>query len=115
MGNAPDTNPEGKIWIGCDYRVTVNPQPDTNQYPLPKSDDLFHMLFDGKKFSKLDLSDAYMQIELQEECQKYTAIKTHKGLFQYIWMTSRKRAPGDVTHLRRLRRVLEGLAMQGLG
>ncbi|VDL65922.1 unnamed protein product, partial [Nippostrongylus brasiliensis] len=75
--------PGGKVRICGDYKVTVNPQLDINQYPLPKPDDLFHMLNGGKKFSKLDLKDAYMQVELKEEFQKYTTINTHKGLFQY--------------------------------
>ncbi|VDO66503.1 unnamed protein product [Haemonchus placei] len=50
--------PGGKIWICGDYKVTVYPQLDISQYPLPKLDDLFLMLHDGKKFSKVDLSDA---------------------------------------------------------
>ncbi|XGW34785.1 hypothetical protein V3C99_018643 [Haemonchus contortus] len=75
--------PGGKIRICGDYKVTVNPQLDINQYPLPKPDDLFHMLHGGKKFSKVDLSDAYMQVELEESSRMYTTINTHKGLFEY--------------------------------
>ncbi|KAL6723825.1 hypothetical protein Aduo_018789 [Ancylostoma duodenale] len=41
------------------------------------------MLNGGKKFSKLDLSDAYMQVELDPESRKYTTINTQKGLFEY--------------------------------
>ncbi|PIO59732.1 hypothetical protein TELCIR_18792 [Teladorsagia circumcincta] len=39
--------PGGKIRICGDYKVTVNPQLDINQYPLPKPDVLFHMLHGG--------------------------------------------------------------------
>ena len=37
----------------------------------------------GKKFSVLDLSQAYQQLELEAESQTYTVINTHKGLFSY--------------------------------
>ena len=36
--------------------MTVNPCLDVDQYPLPKPDDLFATLANGKTFSKLDLS-----------------------------------------------------------
>ena len=48
----------GKSECG-DYEVTVNPSLDIDQYPLPKSEDLFATLADGKTFSKLDLSQVY--------------------------------------------------------
>ena len=37
----------------------------------------------GQKFSKLDLSDAYNQLELDSESWKYLVINTHKGLFKF--------------------------------
>ena len=44
-----------------DYMVTVNPVCDIDQYPLPRTDDLFG----GKKiFTKLDLTHAYQQLIL---------------------------------------------------
>lgn len=75
--------PGGKLRLCGDYKVTVNPQLDINQYLLPKPDDLFHMLNGGQKFSKMVLSDAYMQVELEEDSKKYTTINTHKGMFVY--------------------------------
>ncbi|XGW34105.1 hypothetical protein V3C99_018134 [Haemonchus contortus] len=50
----------GKIWVCGDYKVTVIPHLDINRYKLPEPDDLFHMLHGGKKFSKVDFSDAYI-------------------------------------------------------
>ena len=41
------------------------------------------MLAGGKKFSKLDLSQAYQQMVLDPADRKYTTINTHLGLFQF--------------------------------
>ena len=50
---------------------------------MPKAEDIFSTLNGGKKFTKLDLSQAYLQLALDEESQKLTMIHTHKGLFRY--------------------------------
>lgn len=33
-------------------------------------------------FSKIDLSDAYLQIKVSDECSKYLCINTHKGIYK---------------------------------
>ena len=50
---------------------------------MPKAEDIFSTLNGGKKFTKLDLSQAYLQLPLDKQSQKLTTINTHKGLFQY--------------------------------
>ena len=42
------------------------------------------MLGGGKSFTKLDMSEAYQQVELDEESQKYTVVNNHKKLFKYL-------------------------------
>ena len=74
---------DGKFRICGDYKVTVNQALDVAQYPLPKPDDLFATLAGGKRFSKLDLSQAYQQLVLDDESKQYVTINTHKGLYQY--------------------------------
>ena len=37
----------------------------------------------GKKFSKIDLAQAYNQVTLDEQSRELTTINTHKGLFQW--------------------------------
>ena len=34
-------------------------------------------------FTVIDLSDAYLQLELDPQSKPYVTINTHKGLFQY--------------------------------
>ena len=46
---------DGKFRICGDYKVTVNPHLDIEQYPLPKPQDLFVSLAGGQKFTNLDL------------------------------------------------------------
>ena len=36
----------------------------------------------GKVFSKIDLSDAYLQMEVDGECSKVLTINTHKGWYK---------------------------------
>ena len=71
------------VRICGDFSVTVNPVSKLDRYPIPKVSDLFAQLGKGKFFSKLDLSNAYQQVPLEEESKKYVVINTHKGLFAY--------------------------------
>ena len=63
--------------------MTVNQALEIDQYPLPKPEDLFATLAGGKKFTKLDLSQAYQQLVLEDESKKYLTINTHRGLYCY--------------------------------
>ena len=73
----------GGIRICGDFKVTLNPLIEVDQYPLPKIEDIFADIGGGQKFSKIDLKDAYLQIEVDEESSQMLTISTHKGLFRY--------------------------------
>ena len=47
---------------------------------MPNPEELFVELSGGEKFSELDLSRAYKQILLDEDCREYVTINTHNGL-----------------------------------
>lgn len=72
-----------KLRICGDFRSTVNVAAETESYPIPKIEDIYATLSGGVIFSKLDFSNAYLQIMLAPEYRKYTTINTHQGLYQY--------------------------------
>jgi hypothetical protein len=73
----------GQIRICADYSTGLNAALDTHQYPLPIPEDLFTKLNGGTCFAKLDLSDAYFQIEVEDDSKQLLTINTHRGLFQF--------------------------------
>ena len=63
--------------------MTVNKASKLDRYPIPRVEDLFASLAGGQTFTKLDLSQAYQQIRLEEQSRQYVVINTHKGLYRY--------------------------------
>ena len=62
----PAIKRDGSIRIcGCgDFKQTVNKSVSTKIYPLPRIEELFACLSGGQIFTTLDLSHAYLQLEL---------------------------------------------------
>ena len=104
----PVPKKNGKFRICGDYKVTVNQALDVDQYPLPKPEDLFATLAGGKKFSKLDLSQAYQQLPLDAESTKYVTVNTHRGLYRYT------RLPFGVASAPALFQKLMDAVLQGI-
>ena len=71
------------VRICGDFKQTVNPVAKLDRYPIPRVEDLFAKLSEGKSFTKLDLSQAYLQLPLDEESKKLVVVNTHKGLFRF--------------------------------
>ena len=74
---------DNSVRICGDYKTAVNPQLKIDQYPLPRIDDIFASLAGGQRFSKIDLRQAYHQLELDDNSKSYLTINTHKGLYRY--------------------------------
>ena len=104
MPIVPVLKQDRSVRICGDFKVTINPVSKLDHYPIPKIEDLFATLGGGKLFSKLDMSQAYQQIELDESSQEYTVINTHRGLFKYF------RLPFGISSAPAIfQRVMEGL------
>ena len=140
----PVVKKTGAVRICGDFKCTVNPVLHADQYPLPRIDDIFASLAGGERFSKIDLAQAYLQMEVEESSRKYLTINTTKGLYQYnrlvfgissapaIWQRAMDQVlqgiPGtqcylddiivtgvdDATHLANLQAVLSRLQEYGL-
>ena len=99
---------DGQIRLCGDYKVTINPVLEVDQYPLPKPDDLFATLAGGKKFTKIDLTHAYQQMSLEESSRELVTINTHRGLYRY------KRLPFGVASAPAVFQKVMDTVLQGL-
>ncbi|XP_031332739.1 uncharacterized protein K02A2.6-like [Photinus pyralis] len=71
-----------KIRLCADFKVTLNPNLVVDEHPLPTTDELFQDLAGGEKFTKIDLTKAYLQMRVRDEDQKFLTLNTHKGLYK---------------------------------
>ncbi|UYV72861.1 hypothetical protein LAZ67_10001016, partial [Cordylochernes scorpioides] len=70
--------PDGQIRLCADFKKSLNPYLEDVKYPIPNIDSVLSN-FQGKKlFTKLDLSKAYHQIEMDDISKKYLVVSTHK-------------------------------------
>ncbi|XP_039602322.1 uncharacterized protein K02A2.6-like [Polypterus senegalus] len=140
----PIINRNGTVRLCGDFKVSINPVLQVEQYPLPRIEDIFASLSGGQRFSKLDLADAYLQMEVEEDSKVFLTINTIKGLYRYnrlvfgvasapaIWQRAMDQilqsVPGvqcylddiivtgmtDEEHLENLKKVLKRLEEYGL-
>ena len=96
------------VRICGDFRMTVNPVSKLDKYPIPKVADPFSCLSKGKLFTKLDLSQAYQQLPLEDGSKQYVVINTHRGLFRYTRLPfGISSAPGIFQRV--IERLLQGV------
>ena len=92
------------VRICGDFKVTVNQAARVDRYPIPRIEDLLACLAGGKFFSKLDMSQAYLQLSMDPKSRDLVVVNTHKGLFRYT------RLPFGIASAPEIfQRVMEGL------
>ncbi|XP_059470767.1 uncharacterized protein K02A2.6-like isoform X2 [Neocloeon triangulifer] len=82
-----------KVRICADYSSTVNPQIKRSDYPLPTLDQLLSKVKKGFHFTKIDLAEAYLQFEVDEESSEILTITTQRGRFKF------RRMPPELEYL----------------
>ena len=65
------------VRICDDFKITINQASKLDRYPIPRIEDLFVKLADGKQFTHLDLSQVYQQLLLDDESKDYIVVNTH--------------------------------------
>ena len=72
----------GTVRVCGDFIVSVNPHLNVQQYPMPWCEEVFQKLTGGKRFTKLDLAEAYLQLEMDKASHRYLVFTTHEGLYR---------------------------------
>eukprot|EP00106_Octopus_bimaculoides_P003442 XP_014770884.1 PREDICTED: uncharacterized protein K02A2.6-like [Octopus bimaculoides] len=67
----------------CQFSTGMNDCLKMCHCPLPTPEDIVAKSNGGKIFSKLDLSDVYLQIKVDKECSKPLTVSMHRGLNKY--------------------------------
>ncbi|XP_037928832.1 uncharacterized protein K02A2.6-like [Teleopsis dalmanni] len=75
--------PNDSIRICADFSTGLNDALESYKYPLPLPEDIFAKISNATVFSHIDLSDAFLQIEVDSKSQELLTINTHLGLFKY--------------------------------
>uniref|UniRef100_A0A0R3SMW7 RT_RNaseH_2 domain-containing protein n=1 Tax=Hymenolepis diminuta TaxID=6216 RepID=A0A0R3SMW7_HYMDI len=81
----------GSVRLCADFPTGLSAAPSSH-HPLPVAEDIFATLNDDKCFAKLDLSEAYPQVEVEPECCKYLTINTHQNDTVWHWSADSQRA-----------------------
>ncbi|GJQ74629.1 hypothetical protein Trydic_g21482 [Trypoxylus dichotomus] len=73
----------GSIRICGHFSATNNPYVRKDDSPLRRFEDITAILSGDQYFSKLDLKNAYLQLQVHPESRKLLLISTHRGYHQY--------------------------------
>jgi hypothetical protein len=76
----------GQPRICGDYKVTLNPVLKKTACTTGDVEDMFTCLNGSSLFSKIDLSNAFLQVPLEEKSRECTTINTKWGLFRFKFL-----------------------------
>ena len=71
----------GKVRICLDARV-INTAIQRERYPIPTLDSILDQIHGSKVFAKLDMKEAYTQLELDEQSRQITCFNSDEGIYR---------------------------------
>ncbi|KAG6440823.1 hypothetical protein O3G_MSEX001465 [Manduca sexta] len=78
----PVLKPDGDVRVCVDMRC-ANKAIIRENHPLPTMDQLLHKFKRAHVFSKLDIKDAFHQVEISEDSRDITTFITGQGIYRY--------------------------------
>ena len=81
--NLCEENKTKEIYVCANFSTRLNRALKSYHYSLPRPDEIFSKLSGGKIFSKIDLSDAYLQIPVNKKCSELLTVSTHRGMYTF--------------------------------
>ena len=72
-----------EIRVCADFSIGLNAALKDYHYPFSGLEEVFNKLNRGKVFSKIDLSNTYLQIPVEENSSKLLCINTHRGVYKF--------------------------------
>ncbi|PFX15255.1 Uncharacterized protein K02A2.6 [Stylophora pistillata] len=77
---------DGSVQVCGDYKGTVNPTIQREQFPIPTLDEIRGKVSTWKEFTKINLRSAYQQLVLDKASQQLCTINTHKEISHATWV-----------------------------
>jgi len=101
---------DGSARLCIDYSTVLKDALQLHQHSLPVPEDIFATLNGGHVFSRIDFSDAYLQVEF-DDSKRLCNINTHRGVDVYQRLPfGVKSAPGIFQAI--MDKMLAGLPLQ---
>ncbi|XP_054276477.1 uncharacterized protein K02A2.6-like [Macrosteles quadrilineatus] len=109
MPIVPVVKPNGSVRICADYKTTLNKVIQDDKHPIPRIEDIFAEMNGGKLFCTLDISNAYLHMQMDEESSNLQTISTEKGLYKVNRMMFGVKVAPSVWQ-RFMDRILQGIS-----
>lgn len=77
-----------KVRLCGDFKNGINRFIKTDEHPLKNIRHALDNIGNGLKFTKLDISSAFLHMPIREADRKYLVINTHRGLYRFNRMTN---------------------------